>query len=111
MYGRTRRSAEKRIGDRHGISGSFPRRVIYGTSLVARRHLGLRSAGMSEVTAPVFNPFETGFFDDPYDQYARLRELDPVHQSPLGIWALFRYDDVLPLLRDPHASVEEQYAV
>src|SRR3954466_14673582 len=65
---------------------------------------------MSDVVAPVFNPFEPGFFDNPYDQYARLRELDPVHESPLGIWALFRYDDVLPLLRDPHASVDEQYA-
>src|SRR4051812_33494091 len=65
---------------------------------------------MSDVVAPVFNPFEPGFFDNPYDQYARLRELDPVHETPLGVWALFRYDDVLPLLRDQHASVEEQYA-
>ena len=47
------------------------------------------------------NPFEPGFFDDPYDQYRRLRELRPVHQSPLGPWTLTRYDDCSRLLRDP----------
>src|SRR5437879_1440566 len=66
---------------------------------------------MSDVTAAVFNPFEPGFFNNPYEQYARLREVDPVHESPLGLWILFRYDDVLPLLRDPKASVENRYAM
>ena len=32
------------------------------------------------------NPFEAGFFDDPYAQYARLRDVAPVHRSPLGPW-------------------------
>jgi cytochrome P450 len=54
------------------------------------------------------NPFEPGFFDRPYDQYRRLRELRPVHQSPLGPWTLTRYDDCSRLLRDPTLSVEEQ---
>ena len=53
------------------------------------------------------NPFEPGFFDDPYDQYRRLREVSPVHQSPLGPWTLLRYDDCSQLLRDPSLSVEE----
>jgi cytochrome P450 len=53
-----------------------------------------------------FNPFEPGFFDDPYRQYAALRERDPVHRSPLEVWVLFRYDDIVRVLRDPALSVQ-----
>jgi cytochrome P450 len=60
---------------------------------------------------PMLNPFEPGFFDDPYAQYAAVREQDPVHLSPIGAWALFRYDDVHRVLRDPHLSVEERHVV
>jgi cytochrome P450 len=56
------------------------------------------------------NPFEPGFFDNPYAQYARLREEAPVHQSPLGPWTLTRYDDVSRLLRDPSLSVVDANA-
>jgi len=59
---------------------------------------------------PMLNPFEPGFFDDPYAQYALVRESDPVHLSPIGAWIIFRYDDVLRVLRDPHLSVEEKNA-
>ena len=59
---------------------------------------------------PMLNPFEPGFFDDPYAQYGAVREQDPVHLSPIGAWALFRYDDVYRVLRDPHLSVEERHA-
>src|SRR5713226_2728488 len=59
---------------------------------------------------PMLNPFEPGFFDDPYAQYAGVREQDPVHLSPLGVWALFRYEDVHRVLRDPSLSVEERNA-
>jgi cytochrome P450 len=58
----------------------------------------------------MFNPFEPGFFDDPYPQYAALRDQDPVHQSPIGAWLLTRYDDVLKVLRDPSLSVEDRNA-
>jgi len=58
-------------------------------------------------TEPVsFNPFEPGFFDDPYEQYRRLREAEPVHHSPLGTWMLTRHADVTRVLRDPTLSVE-----
>ena len=57
-----------------------------------------------------YNPFEPGFTDDPYPAYAALREHDPVHQSPFGIWLLFRYDDVRCLLRDTTLSVEDANA-
>jgi cytochrome P450 len=56
------------------------------------------------------NPFEPGFFDNPYDQYRRLRETRPVHQSPLGPWTLTRYDDCSRLLRDPTTSVQDDNA-
>src|SRR2546425_28746 len=48
-----------------------------------------------------FNPFLPEFVADPYPFYARLRAEDPVHQSPLGLWVLTRYDDVARVLRDP----------
>jgi cytochrome P450 len=59
---------------------------------------------------PTINPFEPGFFDDPYAQYRAVREQDPVHQSPIGAWLLMRYDDVQRVLRDPSLSVEQQHA-
>ncbi len=58
----------------------------------------------------MLNPFEPGFFDDPYTQYRMVREQDPVHSSPIGAIALFRYDDVHRVLRDPSLSVEERNA-
>lgn len=57
----------------------------------------------------MLNPFEPGFFDDPYPQYRLVREQDPVHASPIGAFALFRYDDVYRVLRDPSLSVEERH--
>jgi cytochrome P450 len=57
-----------------------------------------------------FNPFEPGFTVDPYDQYARLRANEPVHESELGFWVLSRYEDVNRLLRDPATSVDRDAA-
>ena len=54
----------------------------------------------------VFNPLLPEFHADPYPFYRRLREQDPVHQSPLGIWVLTRYDDALMVLRDPRFGRE-----
>ncbi len=48
---------------------------------------------------PTFNPFDPAFRADPYPFYARLRELDPIHVSPLGFVVLTRYDDVVRTLR------------
>src|SRR4051812_36533501 len=63
------------------------------------------------VEQPVFNPFEPDFAPNPYPHYARMRELDPVHLSPIGVWILSRYADVLRVLRDPTLSVEEQNGI
>ncbi|MDO8477632.1 MAG: cytochrome P450 [Candidatus Rokubacteria bacterium] len=54
----------------------------------------------------VFNPLLPEFHADPYPFYRRLREEDPVHQSPLGIWILTRYDDTVMVLRDPRFGRE-----
>lgn len=59
---------------------------------------------------PALNPFEPGYFDDPYSRYARVREADPIHLSPIGTWVLFRYEDAVRVLRDPSLSVEEANA-
>ena len=58
----------------------------------------------------MLNPFEPGFFDDPYSQYGLVRDQDPVHLSPIGTYVLFRHEDVHRLLRDPSLSVEEHNA-
>ncbi|MBM3675026.1 MAG: cytochrome P450 [Actinobacteria bacterium] len=53
-----------------------------------------------------FNPFQPGFFEDPYAQYSALRAASPVHETLLGPWLLTRYDDCVRLLRDPTLSVD-----
>ena len=53
----------------------------------------------------LFNPLLPGFTEDPYPHYQRMRDLDPVHQHPIGFWLVTRYDDVAALLR-ANLSVE-----
>src|SRR5258708_31176062 len=57
--------------------------------------------------SPLFDPFAPGFTDDPYPQYAALRDEAPVYQHPLGFWLLTCYDDVSWLLR-AGLSVEDR---
>jgi cytochrome P450 len=64
---------------------------------------------MSE-TAVVFNPFEPGYLEDPYTTFAQLREHDPVHLTPFGVWYVSRYEDVVRLTRDPSMSVDDTNA-
>jgi len=49
----------------------------------------------------LYNPLLPAFHANPYPFYRRLREEDPVHESPYGMWILTRYDDALMVLRDP----------
>jgi cytochrome P450 len=55
-----------------------------------------------------FQPFEPGFTDDPYPQYAALRAAMPVEQHEFGFWALWRHRDVDELLRS-RMSVEDRH--
>ncbi|MEO8344149.1 MAG: cytochrome P450 [Betaproteobacteria bacterium] len=43
------------------------------------------------------------YFANPYPYYRALREHAPVKQMPDGSWFLTRYEDVLPVYRDPKA--------
>ena len=56
---------------------------------------------------PLFDPFAPGFTDDPYPQYAIMREQAPVYEHPFGFWLLTHYDDVSWLLRATGLSVED----
>lgn len=56
-------------------------------------------------TELLFNPFLPDFTVDPYPHYQRMRDMDPVHEHPLGFWLVTRYDDVAALLR-ANLSVE-----
>jgi len=55
----------------------------------------------------LFNPLLPEFHADPYPFYRRLREKEPVHQTPMGFWVLTRYDDCVAALRDPRFGREE----
>src|SRR5580704_1819018 len=84
-----------------------------GAGLTDRRSVPVVTTSETPDTGylPVMlNPFEPGFFDNPYAQYAQVRATDPVHMSPLGVLVLFRYDDVSRALRDPALSVEQRHA-
>ena len=52
---------------------------------------------MAEVA---FNPFDPEFRKNPHPFYDKLRELEPVHITPLGFVVLTRYDDVVNTLRN-----------
>jgi cytochrome P450 len=41
------------------------------------------------------------FYDNPYPYYCALRDHAPVKRMPDGSWFLTRYDDILPVYRDP----------
>lgn len=48
-----------------------------------------------------FDPFSEDFFNGPFETYRRLRDGAPVyHQQQYGFWALSRYEDVAPAMKD-----------
>ena len=69
------------------------------------------AAPLDDTIAMMFNPFEPGFFDDPYPAYARLRDAEPVHPSPLGPWIVFDHASSARVLRDSTLSVEVRKAI
>lgn len=79
--------------------------------------------GGAAPTAPILNPYDYAFHEDPYPYYRHLRDEAPLyHNAELGFWALSRHSDVLqgfrnsaalsnrfgvaldPISRGPHAS-------
>lgn len=61
---------------------------------------------MTTAAGPVrFDPLDPAFVASPYEQYAVLRDEDPVHWSDLlWGWIVTRFDDVAAILRDPTMS-------
>ena len=51
------------------------------------------------------NPFTPEFRDDPYPFLHHLRRVDPVNETPVGLWRLTRYADVNRLLHDVPGGV------
>ncbi|HLY36819.1 MAG TPA: cytochrome P450 [Candidatus Binatia bacterium] len=51
------------------------------------------------------NPFTPEFRDDPYPFLHHLRRVDPVNETPVGLWRLTRYADVNRLLHEVPAGV------
>lgn len=62
----------------------------------------------SSADTPGLDPFAPGFFEDPYEQYARIREHRAITRSPFGPWLVTRWEHVHTILRRPGMSVEEQ---
>ncbi|MBV8347664.1 MAG: cytochrome P450, partial [Mycolicibacterium sp.] len=56
------------------------------------------------VQAPVLNPYDYDFHDDPYPIYQRLRDEAPLYRNEeLNFWALSRHRDVLQGFRNSTA--------
>jgi cytochrome P450 len=56
---------------------------------------------MAPTDVPVYDPFSYRIHEDPYPTYAWMREHAPVYRNEhRDFWALSRYQDVQPALRD-----------
>jgi cytochrome P450 len=57
------------------------------------------------------DPDAPGFYENPYAQYAVLREHDPVHyDATQGTWLVSRYEDVLAIGRNKALTVDLAHA-
>jgi cytochrome P450 len=65
----------------------------------------MAEAAMGWVASDIdYNPFTPEFRSDPYPFYRRLREADPIHWNPPGVWVLTRHADAVAMLRHPRMS-------
>src|SRR5262249_6273569 len=51
------------------------------------------------------NPIDPEFRADPYPLLKRLRDYDPVNETPIGVYRLTRYDDVVRMLKEVPSGV------
>src|SRR5215467_7392073 len=81
------------------------------SAIPGRRFSAGKGATVTEsMPPPLFDPFAPGFTDDPYPQYATMREQAPVSAPPFEFWLLTGYDDVSWLLRATGLSVDDDNA-
>lgn len=85
---------------------ALPRRPAHPTTNESgnRERLTIMSKA-SRYQAFGVDPFAPGFYDDPYEQYANLREHAPVLRTPLQAWVVTRWEDVRTVLRRPSMTV------
>jgi cytochrome P450 len=62
------------------------------------------------VAIATFNPFEPGFADNPYDQYAAIRAQGRAARTEFGNLLMSHYDDCFQLLRLAGTSVDDRNA-
>lgn len=48
------------------------------------------------------------FRENPYQFFELLREHEPVHQTPFGVYLLTRHADASAIVRDPHLSTNQE---
>jgi cytochrome P450 len=48
------------------------------------------------------------FRENPYQFFELLREHEPVHQTPFGVYLITRHADASAIVRDPHLSTNQQ---
>jgi cytochrome P450 len=48
------------------------------------------------------------FREDPYQFFSLLREHEPVHHTPFGVYLVTRHADAAAIVRDPHLSTNQQ---
>jgi hypothetical protein len=51
------------------------------------------------------NPIDPAFRADPHPFLKRLRDYDPVNETPIGLFRLTRYDDVIRMLKEVPSGV------
>jgi cytochrome P450 len=51
------------------------------------------------------NPIDPAFRTDPYPLLKRLRDYDPVNETPIGLFRLTRYEDVIRMLKEVPSGV------
>jgi cytochrome P450 len=51
------------------------------------------------------NPIDPAFRADPYPLLKRLRDHDPINETPIGLFRLTRYDDVIRMLKEVPSGV------
>jgi cytochrome P450 len=51
------------------------------------------------------NPIDPDFRANPYPYIKRLRDYDPVNETPIGVFRLTRYDDVVRMLKEVPSGV------
>lgn len=60
--------------------------------------------------AALFNPFAQEMRADPWPLCHELRRLDPVYESPFGVYIITSYDVALSVLRNPRFSADPRRA-